>query len=323
MLVGPRAAAQLCRRTALASLLPPRSNPTIPICRGASAISSPSLLHSTRLFSISRRCAADPSKDQEAVAVAAVMGQPGVDTNTDAPPKSPPRQRGRGLFYSATFLLVGLSLGTLVRFTLVPEPLPEPGSPADTYMQSRIRADGAALPLVQQLSHDPAWISWDAYSGLQSTQTAQMVQSRITSGPLSGSAGLPFQRVFHNPRTGEVVSVVYFGSATTGWPGVVHGGAIATVLDETLGRCAILRFPARTGVTARLELTYKAPTIATRYYIIRTRPLVKEGEDPAKSDRKMWVEGTLETAEGRVCVEAKALFVVPKGVKLKPLVEGF
>lgn len=104
---------------------------------------------------------------------------------------------------------------------------------------------------------------------------------------------------------------------------MVHGGAIATVLDETLGRCAILRFPARTGVTARLELTYKAPTIATRYYIIRTRPLVKEGEDPAKSDRKMWVEGTLETAEGRVCVEAKALFVVPKGVKLKPLVEGF
>lgn len=154
-----------------------------------------------------------------------------------------------------------------------------------------------------------------------------MVSARISSGPLSGSHGLAFQRIFYNKETGELVSVVYFGPATTGWPGVVHGGALALVLDETLGRCAILKFPARTGVTARLELTYRAPTIASRYYVVRARPAVTENgesaDEKSKSDRKMWVDGTLETLDGKVHVRAKALFVVPKGVKLAPLVEGF
>lgn len=244
-------------------------------------------------------------------------------------PQTPHRRRSRAIYYSAVFLLAGLSFGTLLRLTLSPPPLPAPGSPEDLYLISKIQARGSHLPLVRALSSDPAWTSWDAYSGLEAavsthTQPISVVRSRITSGPLSGSNGLAFQRIFHNSSTGEVVSVVYFGPSTAGWPGIVHGGALATVLDESLGRCAILQFPARTGVTARLELTYRSPTITSDFYVVRTRPIVREGEiDPAKTARKMWVEGTLETEHGRVCVEAKALFVVPKGVKLKPLVEGF
>ncbi|OTA56876.1 hypothetical protein K449DRAFT_299262, partial [Hypoxylon sp. EC38] len=234
------------------------------------------------------------------------------------------RRRRRGFYYSAVFLLIGLSLGTALRLTLSPPPLPAPGSAEDEYHTSSIRARGSSLPIVQTLSSDPSWESWDAYTGFQTQPNPQrIVQSRITTGPLSGSRGLPFQRIYHNRSTGEVLSVIYFGPGTAGWPGVVHGGAIATVLDESLGRCAILKFPARTGVTARLELTYRRPTLASGYYVIRTRPMINADEDPAKSERKMWVEGTLETLEGKTCVEAKALFVVPKGVKLKPLVEGF
>jgi hypothetical protein len=47
-----------------------------------------------------------------------------------------------------------------------------------------------------------------------------------------------------------------------------------------------------------------------------------EGER-GKGDRKAWVKGTVETADGRVCVEAKALFVTPRGAKLAPLGETF
>ncbi|KAI1374915.1 hypothetical protein F4677DRAFT_423885 [Hypoxylon crocopeplum] len=301
---GLRAARQqLCQWAMLPKLL----HPSIPIYR-PSSISSTHLLplRTSRLFGTSRKYSSTgPFKTQDPILVDAALL---------------PRPRRQGLYYAAIFLLVGVSLGTLFKRALSPPPPPTPGSAEDHYLVSKIEERGSSLAIVRELSADPAWTSWDAYSGLrQQQQSAQLVQSRMTSGPLSGSRGLAFQRVFHNARTGEVVSVVYFGSATSGWPGIVHGGALATVLDESLGRCAILKIPARTGVTARLELTYRAPTLTTNYYVIRARPLV--GQE--MSDRKMWVEGTLETDNGKVCVEAKALFVVPKGVKLKPLVEGF
>ncbi|KAI1411438.1 HotDog domain-containing protein [Hypoxylon sp. FL1857] len=332
MLVGGARAAQLCLRPAVLAQpihIDPRfvqagsKSTTIRLRQIAPAASQ------LRLFTLShRRSAQEPPKNQDPISEAAATATspvpPVLDTATDSPSNPPRRHRRRGLYYSAVFLLIGLSLGTALRLTLAPPPLPAPGSAEDEYLTSTIYARGSSLPLVRALSSDPSWESWDAYSGFHAQPSApKLVASRITSGPLSGSRGLPFQRVFHNRDTGEVVSILYFGAGTAGWPGVVHGGALATVLDESLGRCAILRFPARTGVTARLELAYRRPTLAAGYYVIRARPMVNADEDPAKSERKMWVEGTLETLEGKTCVEAKALFVVPKGVKLKPLVEGF
>ncbi|KAI1779389.1 HotDog domain-containing protein [Hypoxylon cercidicola] len=324
MFAGPRAGL-LCRRAALGSRCvrqpPVRANPASPglILPPSSTQSQQLSLRSVRLFTTSRPCSADPipSKPEDPITTTPIP----PPEPQPAAPKPPRRQRRRGLYRSVTFLLVGISLGTLLRYALAPPPRPAPGSEGDAILTAKIREDGSALPIVRELSADPAWTSWDTYEGLPS----RMVASRIMSGPLSGSGGLAFQRVFHNAGTGELVSVVFFGPATTGWPGVVHGGALATVLDETLGRCAILRFPARTGVTACLELAYRAPTIASRYYVVRARPAVAENEssDPSKHDRKMWVNGTLETLHGTVCVHAKALFVVPKGVKLQPLVEGF
>ncbi|KAI1195181.1 HotDog domain-containing protein [Nemania serpens] len=240
----------------------------------------------------------------------------------DASPGPQRRRRPRGLYYAALFLLLGTVAGTFARITIVPPPLPAPGSDRDVYLQDKIRERGAALPLVQQLSADPSWTSWDAYAGIAA-------RSRITSGPMGGSSGLAFQRVFHNASTGEVVTVVYFGAALAGWPGVVHGGALATLLDESLGRCAILRFPSHTGVTANLELRYRAPTLTNAFYVIRSAPVASDddhvvGDDGVrKSDRKLWVRGTLETEKGKVAVEAKALFVVPKAYKLRPLVQNF
>ncbi|RYP57415.1 hypothetical protein DL769_009485 [Monosporascus sp. CRB-8-3] len=249
-------------------------------------------------------------------------------TNPQQQPKPPRRRRG-GILYAAFFLLVGTTLGSLFRITIAPPDLPEPGTPEDEHLLAVIRRKAAALPLVRRLEADPEWTSWDAYSGMEDSNTSdtsdagaprtrQRREARLTSGALAGSRGLAYQHVFRNEATGECLSVVYFGGGTAGWPGVVHGGCLATVLDESLGRCAILRFPSRTGVTASLELTYKAPTRTEAFYVVRARPAGGEAA-PGKSDRKAWVEGSVETLDGQTCVLAKALFVVPKGIKLAPL----
>lgn len=273
-----------------------------------------------RQFTISHsRLSPEPSKS--------TIPEPSATTGThvsdEIPQPNPRRPRRRRLIYAAAFVLLGAILGTGARVTLIPPDLPPAGSEQDLYLQDRIHAQGNALPIVQELSSDPAWTSWDAYSGVTAAR------SRITSGPMSGSAGLAFQRIFHNAATGEVVTVMYFGAGVAGFPGIVHGGALATLLDESLGRCAILRFPSRTGVTANLELKYRAPTLTNRFYVIRTRPVVSPDDDVVgkdgirKGDRKLWVNGTLETADGKIAVEANGLFVVPRKFALRPLVEGF
>ncbi|KAI1091953.1 HotDog domain-containing protein [Rostrohypoxylon terebratum] len=332
MMVGVPRAAQACLRSAPFAI-PSRSfrlnlDPATRISRVST---TPLPLRSQfRAFTNSRHLWSDQSSPRTPDAIIAPSrsrSQSKFQSSTSPRPKK--------RFRRIIWLLLGFALGTALRFTLSPPPPPPQGSTEDALLTEQIRASGSSLPLVRSLSQDPNYTSWDAYSGFSTpspsttttttdpTPSKTLVQSRITSGPLSGSRGLPFQRIFHNAATGEIISVLYFGSGTGGWPGVVHGGALATLLDESLGRCAILRFPARTGVTARLELQYRQPTLTSGFYVIRARPMDDERDSPEKRDRKLWVEGTLETMDGNTCVEAKALFVVPKGVKLKPLVEGF
>ncbi|KAI1457292.1 HotDog domain-containing protein [Annulohypoxylon moriforme] len=316
MLVGGPRAAQASLRSARFTIPSRFSQITTTTPRTYQLSPAPS--SQLRHFTLTRPLSADPSRAPDAIL------SPGPTTR----PSSPPRRRRWRL--ALTFLVFGYFLGTGLRFTLSPPTPPAQGSEEDEYLTTQIRTQGASLPLVQALSADPKYTSWDAYSGFSSPSThvaksadKTVVQSRITTGPLAGSRGLPFQRIFHNTATGEVISVLYFGSGTGGWPGVVHGGALATILDESLGRCAILQFPARTGVTARLELQYRQPTLTSGFYVVRARPMIDERDTPEKRERKLWVEGTLGTIDGKTCVEAKALFVVPKGVNLKPLVEGF
>lgn len=108
--------------------------------------------------------------------------------------------------------------------------------------------------------------------------------------------------------------MLWIGGALAGWPGVCHGGLLATVLDESLGRCAILRFAAKTGVTANLEIKYLKPTMTNTFVVIRCLPILE-----GSTDRKGYVEGRVETLDGKICVEAKALFVAPKKLQLRTL----
>ncbi|KAJ9635383.1 hypothetical protein H2199_008386 [Coniosporium tulheliwenetii] len=67
------------------------------------------------------------------------------------------------------------------------------------------------------------------------------VPTPYTHSTLPGSRALghfgprTVQRTFYNPSTRELVQAVWLGGALSGWPGVVHGGAIATVLGEAGG----------------------------------------------------------------------------------------
>ncbi|KAE8549394.1 hypothetical protein EYB25_007915 [Talaromyces marneffei] len=116
--------------------------------------------------------------------------------------------------------------------------------------------------------------------------------------------------VFMEDSGKELVAITYLGQEVCGHPGIVHGGLLATMLDEGLARCCFPVLPNNIGVTANLSIDYRRPVIADNYIVLRATTVRHEG-------RKAWVEGRIETLtegdeEPVVLVEAKGLFVEPK-----------
>lgn len=111
-----------------------------------------------------------------------------------------------------------------------------------------------------------------------------------------------------------MTTIMYLGEDLCGHPGIVHGGLLATLLDEGLARCCFPALPNKIAMTASLTMNYRKPTPAGNYYVLRAKTVKVEG-------RKAWVEGHIETLpkdgeEPVVMVEANALMIEPKQAKV-------
>ncbi|KAJ5140154.1 hypothetical protein N7448_003562 [Penicillium atrosanguineum] len=133
----------------------------------------------------------------------------------------------------------------------------------------------------------------------------------LTAGTLAGPNKIVVPPLVFSEKEGKsMVSLMYLGSDMCGHIGIVHGGLLATLLDEGFARCCFPALPNKIGVTANLNIDYRAPAMANSYVALRAETVRVEG-------RKAWVEGRIETLpeEGKepvVLVEAKALFIEPK-----------
>ncbi|KAL5118280.1 hypothetical protein ACEQ8H_003790 [Pleosporales sp. CAS-2024a] len=133
----------------------------------------------------------------------------------------------------------------------------------------------------------------------------------LTGGTLQGEDKIavpPLQFTTHDGSA--FVSFQWLGPGLCGHPGIVHGGLLATLLDEGLARCCFPALPNKVGVTASLKIDYKAPCTAGQVVVLRAQTTKVEG-------RKAWVKGRLETLvpEGEtplVLTEAEALFIEPR-----------
>ncbi|KAJ5098790.1 Thioesterase/thiol ester dehydrase-isomerase [Penicillium argentinense] len=139
----------------------------------------------------------------------------------------------------------------------------------------------------------------------------QLRARMLTAGTLSGPNKIvvpPY--VFSEEGGKSMISFMYLGSDVCGHPGIIHGGLLATLLDEGFARCCFPAMPNKVGVTANLNIDYRAPAMADSYFVLRAETVKQEG-------RKAWVEGRIETlpqdgSDPVVLVEAKALFIEPR-----------
>ncbi|KAG7662874.1 uncharacterized protein J8A68_003645 [[Candida] subhashii] len=124
-------------------------------------------------------------------------------------------------------------------------------------------------------------------------------------------------------RDNYSLTFFHLGPKLSGHHGIVHGGLLATLLDEVTCRLAFLNFESQRGVTANLNINYKQPTYVDNYIMIKCTLIKKQG-------RKCWVRGdvyrfdlddkpveTVETKEN-LLTTCEVLAIEPKWVdKLK------
>ncbi len=117
-------------------------------------------------------------------------------------------------------------------------------------------------------------------------------------------------------RIGEegdrVIGEVVFEAQHGGAPGLVHGGLVATLLDEVLGHVAIRR--GTPVATAMLDVRYVAPTPLDV-------PLRCEAWLVRQTGRRWFVAGEIR-AEGVVTARAEGVFVDVRGSKFNAAIRA-
>jgi hypothetical protein len=150
-------------------------------------------------------------------------------------------------------LALGITTGLAARQFAAPLGLPTPGSPEDKLIVESLGQDIDQLDIVRTLRKQSFNLHADApISGAGSGDKSKVKgwvelavdptndqEGEAKTGildALSGTRGFGVQRAFWNAETREMVAVVWIGGGLSGWPGVAHGGAIATIFEETMAR---------------------------------------------------------------------------------------
>ena len=233
--------------------------------------------------------------------------------------------------------------------TVAPPKLPEAWSREDSILMAdlnkRIDDDfkvktlrGKCLGVSKALKGDQS--GWVEVVPLPIELSEKQDSMKNLMASMEGAKGVGVERMFWDRREKKLVAVVWFGGSLCGWPGVTHGGAIATQLAEKLSMAAALAegtgndvraaatpqrlpgvgdhakmlAPASTpDEPAQLSLNYLKPTFANNFYVVRIAPAIPLDQEPDSTQPwevhggHEW-EATLETMDARNCVTARARF---------------
>ncbi|KAK5114689.1 hypothetical protein LTR62_002262 [Meristemomyces frigidus] len=272
------------------------------------------------------------------------------------------RRNRAPLIFGTLALALGLMAGNLTAFTIAPPPMPNAGTHEDGVLMADLnqRLDnefkvkvlrGKCLGVAKQLKGTQGgWV--EIVQRPSDEELAARTDSIISH--LQGAKALGPERVFWDTGERRLVAIVWFGGAISGWPGVTHGGAIATALAEKAALAATLaqsttagfsaaatpqRMPGtgnhakmfapateQHGDPAQLSLSYVKPTLANNFYVIRvSSPMDFEHEEPEGIVPLSPAGGedyevTLEAMDTKVCVKAKVKFA-PGGGALQHVEE--
>lgn len=100
----------------------------------------------------------------------------------------------------------------------------------------------------------------------------------------------------------EVRAIYVVHPRYQGYPGIAHGGIVASLLDETTGRVVMIQDPDRFFMTARLEIHYRQP-VPTETELTLVGHMVKD------RGRLIQAHGEIQLPDGSIAAEADATLI--------------
>ncbi len=150
----------------------------------------------------------------------------------------------------------------------------------------------------------------DAIDAAGTLPLGQESAIRYTRSPLSGEMNPIAPPVTYEYGDKSITASVRFHEGYQGPPACVHGGMVAALLDDALGRTRHLT--GRNCVTGSLNITYKRPTPINADLVVNAR--IDEVHE-----RKFLVTGEI-LHDGQVTASAQAVFVFLADEKFNALV---
>ncbi|KAI7884286.1 Thioesterase/thiol ester dehydrase-isomerase [Lichtheimia hyalospora FSU 10163] len=160
-----------------------------------------------------------------------------------------------------------------------------------------------SLAIVKELRKAPEWFEVVAYGHLSDSARARSLTASTLRG--DGKIALRPLKFFNESKT-ECVIIAHLGRNLCGHEGIVHGGLLATLLDEHLAYITLPSLPNYTGFTANLTVDYRKPVKADQWIAVR-------GKFDRVEGRKAYANAWIETADNATLLtEARALYVSPR-----------
>lgn len=117
-------------------------------------------------------------------------------------------------------------------------------------------------------------------------------------GDNAGGMKLTFEQDNVNRR---IVGRFVLGERYQGGGGMAHGGIIATLLDEAMGK--VCRFRDVRAVTAELTVEYLKPVSVMQEIVV-------EGHEAEQKGRNLFLVGEIRNTEGLVLARGRGRFVI-------------
>ncbi len=130
------------------------------------------------------------------------------------------------------------------------------------------------------------------------TPLAHAAQNRCFGCGRANAIGLQLE--FLLGEDGRVVCLATIADTYEGPPGYVHGGIIATLLDETMSKA--VRSHGLVAMTRHMEVDYQRP--------VKSKAAIRmEGRVTRSEGRKHWTEAKILDEDGSVLAQGKGLFI--------------
>lgn len=178
-----------------------------------------------------------------------------------------------------------------------------------------------SLPIYQKLAHSKDSVNWVKLNSwenldrniLEHSEENPKVKGQeeyespdFTNHTLARPGGILIKPViFHNHVTDETVTIVHLGYKLCGYPFIVHGGIIATLLNESFKRCASLSAVTKSALKGdfmvnSLGISYKRPLFANQFFVVKTKVENSTEGEPFS------LKSIIENEKGKVVVESNA-----------------